>query len=46
MAENKTKETAEPVEDFLYAVDNATRRADGLALNDIFKEVTGYAPRM
>ncbi|MDG2339728.1 MAG: DUF1801 domain-containing protein [Paracoccaceae bacterium] len=46
MAENKTKETMEPVEDFLYAVDNATRRADGLVLNDIFKEVTGYAPKM
>ena len=46
MSENKTKETTEPVEDFLYAVDHATRRADALALNDIFKEVTGYTPKM
>ena len=46
MSENKTKETAEPVEDFLYAVDHPTRRSDAIALNDIFKEVTGYAPKM
>ena len=46
MAENKTKETAEPVEDFLFAVDHPTRRADALALNDIFKEVTGFTPKM
>jgi len=46
MAENKTKETAEPVEDFLYAVDHPTRRSDALELNEIFKEVTGYAPKM
>lgn len=46
MAENKTRETAEPVEDFLLQVDHPTRRADALALNEIFKEVTGYAPKM
>ena len=46
MAENKTKETVEPVEDFLYAVDHPTRRSDALELNEIFKEVTGFSPKM
>ena len=45
-AQNKTVETQESVEDFLRAVDHPQRRADGLALNDIFKEVTGFEPRM
>jgi len=46
MSENKTQETAEPVEDFLYAVDHPTRRADALTLSEIFREVTGYNAKM
>ncbi len=46
MSKNKTKETAEPVEDFIYSVDHPTRRADAIELNEIFKEVTGFSPKM
>ena len=46
MAENKTKETDVSVEDFLQQVEHPTRRADGLVLNEIFKEVTGFTPKM
>lgn len=46
MTDNKTRQTEEPVEDFLYAVEHPTRRSDALALNEIFKEVTGFAPKM
>jgi hypothetical protein len=46
MSENKTKATAQPVEDFLHQVDPDRRRADAIALDRIFREVTGFAPRM
>lgn len=46
MAETKTKPTGTSVMDFLYAVDHPVRRSDGLELNDIFKRVTGWEPRM
>lgn len=46
MSENKTKETSESVEDFLRQVEHPRRREDALTLNDIFKEVTGWQPRM
>ena len=46
MAENKTKPTDVDVQTFLEAVEHPTRRADGLRLDGIFREVTGWAPRM
>ena len=46
MAENKTQATTERVSDFLDAVEHPTRRADAHALDALFREVTGWAPRM
>lgn len=46
MSENKTKATDVDVEDFLAAVEPAQRRADGVALDRLFREVSGFAPRM
>lgn len=46
MAENKTQATAASVQDFLEAVEHPTRRADALALDQIFREVTGFKPLM
>ena len=46
MAENKTKETDESVQDFLRAVDHPTRRQDALELAEIFTEVTGWTAKM
>jgi hypothetical protein len=46
MAEIKTKATdADPMA-FLDAVEHPTRRADGLALLEIYERVTGEPPRM
>ena len=45
-AENKTRETGASVADFLAAVEHPTRRADALKLDAIFREVTGWRPRM
>jgi hypothetical protein len=46
MAEAKTKPTQVRVEDFIDAVDPAARRADGKALDALFRKVTGVAPEM
>ena len=46
MSGNKTVATSEDVRDFLRQVEPERRRADGLRLNEIFQQVTGYAPRM
>ena len=46
MSGNKTVATNEDVQGFLRQVEPARRRADGLRLNEIFQEVTGFAPRM
>jgi len=46
MAQNKTQATDMPVTDFLNAVDPERRRLDGLRLNEIFQDVTGWTPRM
>ena len=46
MSGNKTVATNEDVQDFLRQVEPERRRADGLRLNEIFQQVTGYAPRM
>ncbi len=45
-ANNKTQPTEVSVADFLAAVDHPTRRADGLVLDDMFRQVTGWTPRM
>ena len=42
----KTKPTHRSVEDFLAAVEHPTRRADGMRLDALFREVTGWTPQM
>ena len=46
MTENKTQKTGASVEEFLASVSNAQRRADGLTLLDMMKDVTGLEPEM
>lgn len=46
MSENKTKATGRPVEDFLHQVAPDRKRTDAFELDRIFREVTGFAPRM
>ena len=46
MAENKTQTTGADVPNFLKAVEHPTRRADALALDQLFRKVTGFAPQM
>ena len=45
-AENKTQATNVDVGAFLDAVEHPVRRADGLALDEMFRRVTGWQPRM
>lgn len=46
MADKVTKETEVSVDEFIAAVEHPTRRADAVILNDLFKQVTGWQPRM
>ncbi|MEL6958846.1 MAG: DUF1801 domain-containing protein [Pseudomonadota bacterium] len=46
MSEAKTKPTEVDPADFLNAVEHPTRRADGLALDEMFRRVTGWQPKM
>ncbi len=46
MSENKTKATGASVEDFLNVVEPERKRADALALDQMFREVTGFQPAM
>jgi len=46
MNENKTRPTDAAVTAFLDAVEHTTRRADALALDALFRDVTGWQPRM
>lgn len=46
MSENKTQATTQSVADFIAAVEHPTRRADAVALNAMFRDVTGWQPRM
>lgn len=46
MTANKTQPTGESVTAFLEAVEHPVRRADGLALDALFREVTGWTPVM
>ncbi len=43
MAENKPQQS---VEDFLAAVDHPTRAADARVLDALFRDITGWQPRM
>lgn len=46
MAENKTQPTDADVAAFLRAVAHPVRRADGLRLDELFRRVTGWTPRI
>jgi Domain of unknown function (DU1801) len=46
MAENKTQPTSVSVEEFLASVEHPVRRADGFALLDMMRRVTGLEPVM
>ncbi len=46
MAQNKTKATAVAVEDFIGALPTGARQAEARALDLIFRQATGFAPRM
>jgi len=46
MSDLKTKPTGENVEDFLNSVEHSVRKADGLLLLGLMKEVTGDEPKM
>ena len=45
-ADNKTTATQGDVTAFLNAVEHPTRRADALELDALFREITGFKPRM
>ena len=46
MAESKTQATNGEVRTFLDAVAHPVRRADGQALDQMFRQVTGWTPKM
>ncbi len=46
MSENKTQPTTASVEAFLAGIEHPTRRADAAVLDRIFREVTGWRPKM
>ena len=46
MAENKTKATSADVQDFLRQIGPERRRLDGLRLDALFRDVTGFEPVM
>ncbi len=46
LAENKTQPTEVDVADFLAQVEPEQRRIDGQRLDALFREVTGFEPRM
>lgn len=46
MSENKTQPTVVSVEDFIADVPHPTRQADARVLDEMFRRITGYEPRM
>lgn len=46
MAENKTKATEVDVAAFIDAVEHPTRRADAVVLDQMFRRITEWTPRM
>ena len=43
---NKTQPTNQSVADFLATIDHTQKRADAIALDALFQQVTGYTPVM
>lgn len=46
MAKNKTQHTENSVTDFINAVPDETKRNDSFALINLFRDLTGFEPRM
>lgn len=46
MAENKTKQNEQSVEEFLNRIPDAKKRQDSFAILEIMKKVTGMEPKM
>ncbi|MDG1115659.1 MAG: DUF1801 domain-containing protein [Flavimaricola sp.] len=46
MPENKTKLTEQSVDDHIAAIAQDQKRADAVTLDALFREVSGYQPRM
>lgn len=46
MAKHEAISTDQSVEKFIAAVDHKTRHADALALDKMFREITGWQPKM
>jgi len=46
MAGNKTKITSKDVGAFIASVPHPTRRADAVVLDRLFRDITGWQPRM
>ena len=46
MAGNKTKITSQDVGAFIASVPHPTRRADAVVLDRVFRDITGWQPRM
>jgi hypothetical protein len=46
MAKTKTTQTDRSVKDFISEVDNETKRDDSYQLIELFKELTGFEPKM
>ena len=46
MTGNTTTATGQPVADFISAVEHPVRRADAETLDALFREVTGWEPRL
>lgn len=46
MAKNKTVETTSSVADFISLIENETKRNDSFKITEIFREQTGFEPKM
>ena len=46
MSQNKTQPSSTSVQEFLMSVEHPTRRADGIALDALFRKTSGYEPVM
>lgn len=46
MSGNKTQQTEVAVQEFISRVEHATRRADSILLDKMFRKITGWQPKM
>lgn len=46
MSGNKTQQTEAAVQEFILQVEHATRRADSILLDQMFRIITGWQPKM